>query len=327
MPPACSPPAPPAPCAPGGDALWQGWLICPTGMCCGRKVSPCYPPAPLPPSHLAPQRCALAWDRGTWSLLYAPPTSLVPHGVCARCLRCRGWRSRTPQTLHAAVLGGSWSTYVPCVASVPRQCHGHRVLFPRGWSCQHAPWAAHGLLGTGIAGVTPLSKGLAPRHGQCLGYRESWSPIGVREGSAGATFPHPLGDRLGQGGARLKTPLETHLSAGVIWGTPSPSRDRCPCLASGLWAASGPCPLDKAAPLMGNRANSLVQAGDSGCPLSRAGGRDCPPNPGGIHLLLGHAGNLTCMPYTCLQPACPPHAFRAGRSACHCITQGCSLPD
>lgn len=174
----------------------------------------------------------------------------------------------------------------------------------------------------------PPSKGLAHRHHRCVGHGQSRSPSGVREGSSGATFPHPRGDRLGQGGcARLKIPLETHLSAGVIWGTPSPSHDRFPCLANRLWAASGPCLPDKVALLMGDRANSPVQAGDSSCPLPRAGGRDCPPSPGGIHLFWGCAGNLTHRPCTCLQPARPPRALCAGCRAHRRITQGCSLPD
>lgn len=133
--------------------------------------------------------------------------------------------------------------------------------------------------------------------------------------------------QAGLRGARLKTPLETRLSVRVIWGTPSPSRDRCPCPASGLWAASGPCSPDKAALLMGDRANSLVQAGDSSCPLHRAGSGDCPHSAGGIHLLLGHAGNFTCMSCSCLQPACPPHALHAGDSVWRRIAQGYSLLD
>lgn len=69
---------------------------------------------------------------------------------------------------------------------------------------------------------------------------------------------------------------------------------------------------------MGDRANSPVQAtiATALCPGLGAG-----TIPRGIHLLWGHAGNLTHTTFACLQPACPAHALRAGHSACHHITQ------
>lgn len=47
---------------------------------------------------------------------------------------------------------------------------------------------------------------------------------------------------------------------GYLGCAPSPSCNQYPCLASGLLATSGPCLLDKVALLMGDKANSLVQA-------------------------------------------------------------------
>lgn len=129
------------------------------------------------------------------------------------------------------------------------------------------------------------------------------------------TFPHSLGD----GGCKAQDPIRNSFVCRGYLGHPSLSHDRCPCLANRLWAAAGPCPPDKAALLMGDRANSPVQAAIAAalCPGLGAG-TVLPALVGSICFgtMLGTSAAQPALP--CSLPALPMPSVLSTR---HCITQ------
>lgn len=100
--PCTQPPSQPWLCVPLSYAIWKCCLICPTGICCGRKVSllSTSPSAPIPPGTLE------AWGRHPCSY------SCAPWGMGLKMLGVLGMEEQDTPVASCCSTGGTWSTPV-----------------------------------------------------------------------------------------------------------------------------------------------------------------------------------------------------------------------